>query len=423
MKTLWNGKSNINEFFKSYSFGVKKDWCLIDFEWKLQLAHVECLYNAKIVSQTEYASLIAGIKELSVTYNLTKCPNAPDYALEHEDIHSFVESKICELVGDFGKKIHTARSRNDQVATLIKMYLSDTLTKMAQQLTGIMDELSLKAEKYQDAPMPVTTHFQQAALGSIGHYLKMREKCLSEVLKDVDYLKTKNMTECPLGSGACVGSSIGINREIQADLLGFEMPSTNSLYSTTSRDEIIDYANICSKLSLHLINFIGELIVWSNQNFDWVNLPKAFCTGSSMMPNKLNPDFLELIRCDLKEFLVWPNKLLVQLSSLPSGYSRDLQIIKDDMFTNSLQILTLLEIFQLFLTEMEFKERNIEDSLGLGFIDATIEMERLVINGSTLRDAHHEIANQVQGNKVGSFCDGKFKEALSLYKTSGSPIN
>ncbi len=420
MKTLWSGKSKMNEFFKSYSFGVKKDWCLIEFEWKLQLAHVECLYSAKILSKAEYSNLIKSIEELSLKYSLDEYPSAPDYALEHEDIHSFVESKICECVGVFGKKIHTARSRNDQVATLIKMYLGDTLEKLGQQTKSIMEELSLKAKTYNKVPMPMTTHFQQAALGSIGHYLMMREKSLSEVLKDIDYLKIKNMKECPLGSGACVGSSIGINRKVQADMLGFEMPSTNSLYSTTSRDEIIDYANICSKLSLHLISFINELIVWSNQNFDWVDLPKTFCTGSSMMPNKLNPDFLELIRCDFKELLVWPNKLLIQLSSLPSGYSRDLQIVKDDMFTNSLQILNLLEIFHQFLKEIEFKEENIERSLGLGFIDATIEMERLVIDGVTLRDAHHKIANEVQGKKVGSFCQGKFKEMLSLYKTSGS---
>ena len=292
------------------------------------------------------------------------------------------------------------------------------MLQLNSELSRVLSNLSLK---YKNEPMAITTHFQQAALGSVGHYLEMREKTLLMVEGDLLSLKDRVMDECPLGSGACVGSSIDLDRNILAKFLNFKSPSSNSLYSTTCRDEILDFSSLSGKLALHLLNFINELIIWSNQNFSWVELPKDFCTGSSMMPNKLNPDFLELLRCDLKKILSWPNKLLIQLSSLPSGYSRDLQIIKDDFFEYSDKICTILFIFSSFLEKVEFNTSNIRSSLNYGFIDATLEMEKMVRNGTSLREAHNLIAEAVQGKREGSFCNGNFDEVLGSYKTIGSP--
>ena len=387
------------------------------------MAQVECLFAADILTAREGEELLWAIDILKLNFNLEKTPTVPEEAKHFEDIHSFVEFKICEKVANAGKKIHTGRSRNDQVATLLKLYLNDAIEALIQSNRQMMAILADRVEVYRDTPMPVTTHFQQAALGSVGHYLKMREKAQLVLQEDLLTLKDKNMRECPLGSGACVGSSIRLDRKIMSDLLGFESPSSNSLYSTTCRDEVLDFSFVCSKLALHLLNFVHELIIWSNQNFDWVRLPKSFCTGSSMMPNKLNPDLLELLRCDLKRVLNWPTQLLLQLSSLPSGYSRDLQIIKSDLFEYSAKICYLLDLSCSFLKELEFNRDCLQSSLELGFVDATLQMEKMVQEGIPLREAHHLMAQKVQGKKQGSFCGGDFKEALHSYKTSGGPAD
>ena len=308
------------------------------------------------------------------------------------------------------------------MATLIKLYLADKIDEVASLNNDLCRILSSHIDKYKKEPMPGTTHFQQAALGTIDHYLEMRKKPHLLINEELFELKKRILKECPLGSGACVGSSIDLDRNVLSRYLGFDFPSSNSLYSTSNRDEVLDFCYVISKLSLHRQYFISELIVWSNQNFSWMRLPKEFCTGSSMMPNKLNPDSLELLRCDLKKILAWPNTLLFQLSSLRSGSSRDLQIIKGDCFQYSDKICEILTIFSALMERLEFATGNIRVSLNYGFIDATLEMENMVQNGVPLREAHHHIAQNVQGTNKGSFCNGEFDGVLASYKTIGSPM-
>ena len=277
MKYLWSEDSKLNEGFKAYSFGIKQDWCLIDFEWKLQLAQIECLFSANILNAEERDTLNKAVLTLSKEFQFENMQNAPRESDGFEDIHSFVESKICEIVGDLGKKIHTGRSRNDQVATLIKLYPDHKVEEVISLLTNLCENLSTLTEQYEKKPMPITTHFQQAALGSIDHYLEMRKKSFWVAREDLIDLRKKIMNECPLGSGACVGSSIYLDRNILSKELGFDTPSSNSLYSTSSRDEILDFSFTVSKLSLSLQNFIGEFnYLVKSKTLTGLNCQKSF---------------------------------------------------------------------------------------------------------------------------------------------------
>lgn len=321
--------------------------------------------------------------------------DAPCPATDAEDIHTWIESKLVEFAGEAGRKIHTARSRNDQVATLLVLYLIDAGQRLASRFAGLTRVFCERAKAWSDLAFPLQTHAQFAAPGTVGFWA-LRYAVAFERSRDFLALCLGAWRKCcPLGSGAVAGSSIGIDRRIQAMELGFDGPSPSALYSTTARDECLELLAVMAHASLHLQSFAADIIAFSQTPFGWTKYPTAFGTGSSMMPNKANPDAMELLRGECSGILSAHAHALTLLKGLPSGYNRDLQCLKPIVRGTVEKLAFLVEMTTAFMGELDFDRDRLSAAMQQGHIDATLRMEAKVREGTPLRDAHHAVAEEL----------------------------
>lgn len=345
---------------------------------------------AGILSERELAALVAGLARIEREYGAAACPESPA-----EDLHTFVELKLTEYAGDAGRKIHTARSRNDQVATLIRMYAAARGQQLAARLREITIALCQRAETWADIAMPLQTHQQFAAPGSAGHWALRFAVSFERVRRHLEFCIREWWRCCPLGSGAVAGSSIGLDRRIQATDLGFDGPSRNALDSTSTRDECLELLALGTQIGLHAQAFATDVIVFCQTPLAWVKYPRAFGTGSSMMPNKLNPDALELLRGQCSAVFAAHAELVALLKGLPSGYNRDLQCAKPIVRRGAETLLAALDVLPPFIAALEFDPAALAAALPLGHMDATLRMEQRVLEGTPLRQAHHATAAEL----------------------------
>ncbi len=333
-----------------------------------------------------------------------------------EDIHTWVESELVAKVGDAGKKIHTARSRNDQVATLLVMYAIDAGQKIAHAAQGLSVQLCKKAIDWSQLVFPLQTHCQFAAPGSVGFwalkYATAFERSANRLADSVAAWKK----DCPLGSGAVAGSSIRIDRNMQATLLGFDGPGDNALDSTSTRDACLELLADLAHVALHLQSFATDVIAFAQTSRSWVAYPAAFGTGSSMMPNKTNPDAMELLRGECNAIVAAHNHALLIMRGLPSGYNRDLQCVKPVIHSSVEKIDELLEMTTCFAEALAFRPEKLNASLQMGHIDATLRMEEKVQDGMAMRDAHHAVAGDLESVESGR----DVASLASQYQTTGS---
>ncbi len=369
---------------------MKEDWFLLPFELKLQEAHAQTLCAANIYTDQELQAVTDGLRLLREQHVDTPCPESPA-----EDIHTWVESALVEQVGEPGRKIHTARSRNDQVATLLKMYVIASGDALVTDLAGLIRVCCEQAKAWSDIAFPLQTHCQFAAPGSVGFWSLRYAASFGRVRDSLTALCQQWRRFCPLGAGAVAGSSVPIDRKMQATLLGFESPSPNALDSTSTRDECLELLHQCAMTALHLQSLATDVIAFSQTPFAWTQYPPAFGTGSSMMPNKTNPDAMELLRGHAKLIAAAHPQAFALMQGLPSGYNRDLQCIKPIVHDTVVKLRDLLAMTTEFVGALDFDRERCEAACEHGFIDATLRMEQNVVNGTPLRDAHHEIAAAV----------------------------
>ncbi len=350
---------------------------------KGSMAHAEMLGDCGIIEKSESEKIIAGLKDILADIDdgrLLFDPNA-------EDIHMFVESELTKRLGDTGKRLHTARSRNDQVALDIRMYLKDEVNEiipMIRELIGVLCDI---AEKNLDTIMPGYTHLQRAQPITFAHHIMAYAQML---IRDIGRFEDtyKRMDRMPLGSGALATTTYPINRKQVCELLGFEDITMNSLDGVSDRDFCVEMCSAISILMMHLSRFSEEIILWSSWEFKFIELDDAYATGSSIMPQKKNPDVTELIRGKTGRVYGDLNTLLVMLKGTPLAYNKDMQEDKEAIFDAIDTVKLCLTTFIPMLSTMELYKENMRNAAARGFINATDCADYLVKKGLPFRDAY-----------------------------------
>jgi argininosuccinate lyase len=413
MATLWKQAAPLHPTFDRLNRCLREDWFLLPFELRLQAGHAAALEAAGILTAGQRAELHRALDRIGREYLGRDCPDS-----DAEDLHTWVESALTAAVGEAGRMIHTARSRNDQVATLLRMYCIDAAGRLEEHLRAMISLSCRRAARWCELAFPLQTHAQFAAPGTIGFWLLRYATAWERSRGHLRYFIGAWRRHCPLGSGAVAGSSIPIDRRLQAAALGFDGPSPSALDSTSGRDDCLEFLALAAQVALHLQAFAADVIAFSQTPLAWTRYPPAFATGSSMMPNKLNPDAMELLRGEASGVAAAHGEALVLLKGLPSGYNRDLQCIKPLLRRAADRLLWLCEMTAAFLEQLDFDPAALEVSTRQGQIGATLRMEELVLQGTPLREAHHAIATDVQAGR--QVMPGEARDWITRYRTAGS---
>ena len=389
---LWQGRfqktldPKTNDFNSSIAFDSR----MYKEDIEGSIAHSSMLCAQGIISPDDLAKIVDGLNAIKSEIEsgvLEIDPNS-------EDIHTFVEGELTKRIGSAGKRLHTARSRNDQVALDIRLYLRKECDSVYALITDLIKVLCEKAEKYSDAVMPGYTHMQRAQPITFGHHLLAYAEML---LRDRDRLKAAKarMNYCPLGSCALAGTTYNIDRNMTSEALGFTAPMSNSLDGVSDRDFCMELASVLSILMVHLSRFSEEIILWCSWEFKFVELDDAFSTGSSIMPQKKNPDITELIRGKTGRVFGDLTTLLTMMKGLPLAYNKDMQEDKEPFFDARDTLLKSLPVFTAMLRTMTFREDIMAAGAAGGFTNATDCADYLVKKGVAFRDAHRVVGELV----------------------------
>ncbi len=404
---LWAGRfskavdSRVNDFNSSIRFDSRMYAEDIDGS----IAHAAMLQSKGILSKDEGERLIAALLELKQEMAEGKVVPPEDA----EDIHTFVEAVLTERLGDAGKRLHTARSRNDQVATDLRLYLKRHVPRVSAALAELVETLWVRAEEHADTLMPGYTHLQRAQPISFGHHLMAYAFMF---LRDMGRIRDAltRMDESPLGAGALAGTTYPIDRHQTAAALGFAAPAGNSLDAVSDRDFCLELLSAFSILMMHLSRFAEEIVLWSSWEFRFIELDDAFATGSSIMPQKKNPDVAELVRGKSGRVFGSLMALLTVMKGLPLAYNKDMQEDKEAIFDALDTVLLCLSAFTPMVATMRVNAAAMEQACAKGFLNATDCADYLVSKGLPFRDAY-----KITGQMV-SFCIERNTElsALSL---------
>lgn len=412
MKKPWGGrfKEKTAKILEEFSESVSFDRRLWKEDIEGSIAHAKMLHKQGIIDDKELNQLIEGLQEISKEIEEGRFV----FRTELEDVHMNIERALIDKIGATGAKLHTARSRNDQVATDLRLYLRKEVSEIVELIHALQKTLISLAEKNIDTVMPGYTHMQKAQPVLLGHYLLAYAWMLK---RDLERFKEslKRINQCPLGACAIAGSSLPIDREFTARQLGFEGVIPNSMDAVSDRDFVLDVLYAGSVVMMHLSRLCEELIVWSTDEFQFIELPDRFTTGSSMMPQKKNPDPAELIRG--KTGRVYGNliSLLTTMKALPLAYNRDMQEDKEPVFDTIDTVNLSLRIINEILPEIKFHREKLESSAEDGFTTATDLAEYLVRKGIPFRLAH-EITGKIvlhcieHGKKLSEMKIREFKE-------------
>ena len=385
MAMMWAGRfskevdSKVNAFNSSISF----DGRMYRHDIQGSIAHAEMLGKCGIISEADSKALVEELKKVLADIDDGKV----QLDMNAEDIHMFVESVLTERLGEVGKRLHTARSRNDQVALDIRLYLRDEINEIISLLKKLINVLCDTAEKHTDTIMPGYTHLQRAQPITFGHHLMAYAQML---LRDIGRLEdtAKRMNQCPLGSGALAGTTYPIDRDMTAELLGFDCAMINSLDGVSDRDFCIELASAISIVMMHLSRFSEEIIMWCSWEFKFIELDDAFATGSSIMPQKKNPDISELVRGKCARVIGDNMTLLTMMKGLPLAYNKDMQEDKEAIFDAVDNVKLCLSTFIPMLETMSVYKDNMRNAAARGFINATDCADYLVKKGMAFRDAY-----------------------------------
>ena len=390
--TLWGGRFSeaTDAFVQRFTASVSFDQRMYRQDIRGSIAHARMLQQAGILTADECTAIVEGLSAIQTdieTGNFT-------WSVELEDVHMNIESELTKRIGLTGKKLHTGRSRNDQVATDIRLYVRDEIDVIAAELTRLQSALLDIAEREADTIMPGFTHLQTAQPITFGHHLLAWFEML-----DRDYSRLldcrKRMNKSPLGAAALAGTSYPINRHFTAEQLGFDAPTRNSLDSVSDRDFAIELAACGSLIMTHLSRFSEELILWTSAQFDFIDLPDRFCTGSSIMPQKKNPDVPELVRGKSGRVTGHLIALLMLMKSQPLAYNKDNQEDKEPLFDLIDTLRDCLKAYGDMIPAIKPKKDNMYLAAKKGYATATDLADYLVKKGLAFRDAHEIVGKSV----------------------------
>ena len=385
MAQLWGGRftKETDKLVYDFNASISFDKRFYGQDIRGSIAHVTMLAKQGILTDEEKGQIIKGLESIR-----TDVENGTlEITEEYEDIHSFVEANLIDRIGDAGKKLHTGRSRNDQVALDMKLYTRDEVLELDSLIKEILEVLLKLMKENLETYMPGFTHLQKAQPITLAHhmgaYFEMFKRDRSR-MKDI----YKRMNLCPLGSGALAGTTYPLDREYTAELLDFDGPTLNSMDSVSDRDYLIELLSAMSTVMMHLSRFSEEVIIWNTNEYKFVEIDDAYSTGSSIMPQKKNPDIAELVRGKTGRVYGALMSMLTTMKGLPLAYNKDMQEDKELVFDAIDTTKGCLALFTGMLKTMKFNSARMEESAKHGFTNATDAADYLVNHGVPFRDAH-----------------------------------
>ena len=385
MAQLWGGRftKETDQLVYNFNASISFDQKFYAQDMRGSIAHVKMLAKQGILTEDERDQIIAGIE--GILSDVER--GVLEISDKYEDIHSFVEATLIDRIGEPGKKLHTGRSRNDQVALDMKLYTRDEIQVLDGLLKELLEVLLHIMEENTETFMPGFTHLQKAQPITLAHhmgaYFEMFRRDRSKL-----YDIYQRMNYCPLGSGALAGTTYPLDREYTAELLGFAGPTLNSMDSVADRDYVIELMSVLSTIMMHLSRFSEEVIIWNSNEYQFVDIDDAYSTGSSIMPQKKNPDIAELVRGKTGRVYGALMSILTTMKGIPLAYNKDMQEDKELAFDAIDTAKGCLALFTGMLRTMKFRKENMENSAKNGFTNATDAADYLVNHGVAFRDAH-----------------------------------
>ena len=385
MAQLWGGRftKETDKLVYNFNASISFDQKFYAQDIRGSIAHVTMLQKQGILTKEEKESIIEGLKGIQADVE----NGTLEITDEYEDIHSFVEANLIDRIRDAGKKLHTGRSRNDQVALDMRLYTRDEIEALDTLLKELLEVLLKLMKEHIETYMPGFTHLQKAQPVTLAHHLGAYFEMFKRDrlrMKDI----RKRMNYCPLGAGALAGTTYPLDREYTAELLGFDGPTLNSMDSVSDRDYLIEMLSAMSTVMMHLSRFCEEVIIWNSNEYQFVEIDDAYSTGSSIMPQKKNPDIAELVRGKTGRVYGALMSLLTTMKGIPLAYNKDMQEDKELVFDAIDTTKGCLALFAGMLRTMRFRKQRMEDSAKNGFTNATDAADYLVNHGVPFRDAH-----------------------------------
>jgi len=392
---MWSGRFRAapDPLFDQWQRSLRFDWQLLWQELAASRAHALALREARILTADESDTIVRALKAIGTDYS-TKLDQVRDDP-QAEDIHHFVELRLTEAVGDLGLKLHTGRSRNEQIATDLRLYVRNSIDATNSSLTEWTIALLELADEVETSAMPAYTHLQRAEPVLVAHWLLAY---VEMILRDISRFEDcrARLNFCPLGSGAVAGATLALDRSIAARELGFTAPTANSMDATSDRDFALEFAQAASTLGIHLSRFAEELTLCSSSEFGFLDLPEEFSTGSSAMPQKKNPDLTELLRGKSGRLLGAAATLATLLKGLPLAYNKDLQETQEPVFEVAATLAGILALLPPFTRALHFRHDRMLAATQTGFLNAMAAATYLVHKGVPFRKAHEKIGNAVR---------------------------
>jgi argininosuccinate lyase len=391
---MWSGRISapLDPGFERWQRSFRFDRRLLPYECAASRAYARALAAAGLLSRTELNLILGGLDQIE-----NHCAGDPAIfeSSDAEDVHHFVEQQLVAAIGDAGLKLHTGRSRNEQIATDLRLFCREAIDRITERLAVLGEALCDRAERLGSSAMPSYTHLQRAEPILAAHWLLayvemfLRDAaCLADCRRRVSVL--------PLGSGAIAGASFPLDRDAMARELGFAGISGNSIDATSDRDFIVEFLNFIAAVAQHLSRMAEDFILYSTVEFGFIRLPDGFATGSSAMPQKKNPDVMELVRGKTARIVAAASSVLLTMKGLPLAYNRDLQETQEPLFAASDSILDTLAVVAAFLREVEFDTERMRAAAGSGFLNATAAANYLVARGVPFRRAHSIVGEMVR---------------------------
>ena len=388
----WGGRFTeaTDAFVAQFTASVEFDQRMYKHDIQGSVAHATMLGKVGVLTQDEVDQIIQGLSEVQTDIESGNF----EWSIALEDVHMNIEAALTAKIGTVGKKLHTGRSRNDQVATDIRLYLRDEIDFTLSEIKRLQSGLASQALKYNDVVMPGFTHLQTAQPVSYGHHLLAWLEMLKRDASRFEDCRER-MNQLPLGAAALAGTTFPIDRDITSELLGFDKPTANSLDSVSDRDFAIEFCSASSIMMMHLSRMSEELVLWASAQFDFIDLPDRFCTGSSIMPQKKNPDVPELVRGKSGRVFGHLMSLLTLMKSQPLAYNKDNQEDKEPLFDTIDTIQGCLRAFADMIPHITPKQDIMRDAALKGYSTATDLADYLVKKGIAFRDAHEIVGESV----------------------------
>jgi argininosuccinate lyase len=390
---MWSGRFRqpLDPEFEKWQRSFPYDKRLLPFELAASRAHANALEHAGVLSSEELSEVVKALAEIG-----HRAESSPEFLNdpEAEDVHHFVEKQLAALIGATGYKLHTGRSRNEQIATDLRLFIRQSIDTLHNLIADLVETILARAEAAGSNAMPAYTHLQPAEPVLVAQWLLAYvEMFLRDGSRLADCRKRANL--CPLGSGAVAGATLTLNRQAMSAELGFDAPTANSIDATSDRDFAVEFVDALTSVSLHLSRWAEEMILFSTAAYGFIELPEAYSTGSSAMPQKKNPDLLELVRGKAARVMGHAATLRSLLKGLPLAYNKDLQETQEPLFNASDTIINMLPLVSGFMNTVEFNNDKMNQAAGSGFMNAWAAAAYLVERGIPSRLAHEAVGKAV----------------------------